>query len=258
MGPSLGSFTLALCLAALCLLAIAATLGLDPRRRWSLAGGVVRAEGRAVVQLLVVAGALAAALQAVWSASLVGVFMLAVAALTAAGRVGARHTMAWTALAIAGGAVPVLAIAFGSGAVPVSPSSVVSITGIVIGGTMSAVVLAGRRALAAIERDRGQIEAAMALGFRRAPSIRMLIERGAAESLVPVLDQTRTVGLVSLPGAFIGVLLGGGSAADAAAAQLVVLFGLIASETIGVVLTTRLIAAGRVMPRALAAGLPPD
>ena len=59
MGPSLGSFTLALCLAALCVLAIAATLGLDSRRPWSLAAGVVRAEARAVVQLLVVAAALA-------------------------------------------------------------------------------------------------------------------------------------------------------------------------------------------------------
>ncbi|MGH1503267.1 MAG: ABC transporter permease [Acidimicrobiales bacterium] len=254
MGPALDSWPLAACLVALATLTVAVA-------RWSrqpIAGAVVRAEARAVVQLLVVAVVLAAALQAVWSAVIVGTFMLTVAAVTAAGRVEARHAVGWTALAIAGGAAPVLALAFGTGAVPVSPPSVVSITGIVVGGTMTAVVLAGRRAMAEIERDRGEVEAAMALGFRRSPAIRMLIERNAAESLVPVLDQTRTVGLVSLPGAFIGVLLGGGSAADAAAAQLVVLFGLIASETIGVVLTTRLVAAGKVMPRDLASSLPPD
>ena len=30
------------------------------------------------------------------------------------------------------------------------------------------------------------------------------------EAIIPALDQTRTVGLVTLPGAYIGVLLGGG------------------------------------------------
>jgi len=33
----------------------------------------------------------------------------------------------------------------------------------------------------------------------------------AALALVPGLDQTRTVGLVTLPGAFVGVLLAGAS-----------------------------------------------
>jgi putative ABC transport system permease protein len=35
-----------------------------------------------------------------------------------------------------------------------------------------------------------------------------------------------------LPGAFIGVLLGGGSAVEAGAAQVLVLIGLLASQTI--------------------------
>jgi putative ABC transport system permease protein len=47
-----------------------------------------------------------------------------------------------------------------------------------------------------------------------------------------VLDTTRTVGLVTLPGAFAGALLGGASAANAARFQLTVLIGLLCAETL--------------------------
>jgi putative ABC transport system permease protein len=60
----------------------------------------------------------------------------------------------------------------------------------------------------------------------------------AATALVPALDQTRTVGLVTLPGAYVGVLLGGGSALQAGAAQLLVLVGLLAAEVVAVWVVT--------------------
>jgi hypothetical protein len=41
----------------------------------------------------------------------------------------------------------------------------------------------------------------------------------AGHALVPAMDQIRTVGLVTLPGAFVGVLLGGGSALQAGGTQ---------------------------------------
>jgi putative ABC transport system permease protein len=56
------------------------------------------------------------------------------------------------------------------------------------------------------------------------------------------MDQTRTVGLVTLPGAFVGVLLGGGSALQAGATQLLVLIALLAAEAIAAALTLELVA----------------
>jgi putative ABC transport system permease protein len=53
------------------------------------------------------------------------------------------------------------------------------------------------------------------------------------------------VGLVTLPGAYVGVLLGGGSAVEAGAAQLLVLVGLLAAQTVAVWLVTELIARAR-------------
>jgi putative ABC transport system permease protein len=66
----------------------------------------------------------------------------------------------------------------------------------------------------------------------------------AGQALIPVLDQTRTVGLVILPGAFVGVLLGGGSPIQAGITQLLVLISLLAAESVAVVITVELVARG--------------
>jgi putative ABC transport system permease protein len=62
--------------------------------------------------------------------------------------------------------------------------------------------------------------------------------------LTPLLDRTRTVGLVTLPGASVGVLIGSGDPVQAGAAQLLVLVGLVAAETVAVVITVELVARG--------------
>ena len=64
----------------------------------------------------------------------------------------------------------------------------------------------------------------------------------ASRALVPALDQTRNVGLVVLPGAYVGLLLAGASPVDAGRLQLLVLVGLLAAESVAVVVVTRLLA----------------
>jgi putative ABC transport system permease protein len=53
------------------------------------------------------------------------------------------------------------------------------------------------------------------------------------------LDQTRTTGLVTLPGAFVGALFGGASPLQAARFQLVVLVGLLVAESVAAVVLLR-------------------
>ncbi len=91
----------------------------------------------------------------------------------------------------------------------------------------------------------------------RAAAIRLVSEGTAREALVPNLDQTRTVGLVTLPGAFIGVLLGGGSPLQAGAAQILVLVGIMAAQTITVTVAARLVAAAKLLPADLRGQLRP-
>ncbi|MEM8619768.1 MAG: ABC transporter permease [Actinomycetota bacterium] len=208
----------------------------------------VTAAVRAAVQLALVAVVIAAVLDRVLTALFLAIVMFAVAATTAAGRVAARRDVAWIALALVAGVVPVLVVIFGSGATEFTGPAIVPIAGIIIGGSMTAHTLMARRAFDSLRADHGQVEAALALGMDRADAISLVISRHSSEALHPALDQTRTVGLVTLPGAFVGVLLGGGSAGDAAAAQLLVLIGLLASETSVVEASRRLIARGRILP----------
>ena len=123
--------------------------------------------------------------------------------------------------------------------------------GIVIGGCMTASSLNGRRCFAALREERDTYEGALALGLAVPVAVRLVIARHRAEALVPGLDQTRTVGLVTLPGAFVGVLLGGGSPAQAGAAQILVLVGLLAAQTLVVVVQSLLIERGRLVPEDL-------
>lgn len=252
IGPELG-WPLVVALVALTAVAVgAARFDQLPTSRQALTASL-----RAVAQLLAVALVLRLALEEVWSACLFVVLMLVVATFTSAGRAGCRRGWPWIAVALLAGQLPVFAIVFGTGSTDASPPAIVAICGIVIGGTMTACSLLLRRAFAAMNDRIGQVEAGLALGLQRPRAIRLVIDADRADALIPVLDQTRTVGLVTLPGAFIGVLLGGGSPADAAAAQVIVLVGLVAAETVTVVVATRLVAAGRILQPGLAARLPP-
>src|SRR4051794_10586828 len=207
---------------------------------------------RATVQLAAVSVVLAAVLRSLWLSTAFVLLMLGVAVVTAAGRVtrrslrspGAPRRVGAAGLAIATGAAPVVGIVLASGSVPLQGIAVIPIAGIVIGGAMTATSLAGRRLRDELEQRSGEVEAALSLGFLPRDAVLLVARPVAATALVPALDQTRTVGLVTLPGAFVGVLLGGGSAVQAGAAQLLVLAGLLAAESISVWVTLEAVARG--------------
>lgn len=211
------------------------------------------AASRAVVQLAVVSLVITAALASVgWSLAFV-VLMFVVASITSTGRVGApRSQLPWVMIAVAAGAVPVLVLVLGSGTVPFNGPGIIPIAGIVIGNTMTAATLTGRRAYDEILGRFGAYEAGLALGLTSRTAAYEVIQPTAKEALTPGLDQTRTVGLVTLPGAFIGVLLGGGTPLEAGAAQILVLIGLMAGQALTAAVLLRLVAAGRVVRADLA------
>ena len=212
---------------------------------------------RAVVQLAIVSGVIAWAVAQLWSTLLLVGVMFSVATFTTVRRVGASHCWPWTALAMAAGAVPVLAIVFATGASPFTPVAVLALAGIVVGNMMTGHTLAGRRCFSELRSNQQSYEAALSIGLERPQAIGLVIEDVVPEALLPNLDQVRTVGLVTLPGAFIGVLLGGGSPVQAGAAQVLVLLGIMAGQAITVTAAAAFIRAGRLLPRDLAAELRP-
>lgn len=138
--------------------------------------------------------------------------------------------------------LPVLALLLGVGLLPPKGLSVIPVAGILIGGALTATSLAGRRALDELRQRHGEVEAALALGFEARDARLEICRTAAATSLVPALDQTRTVGLVTLPGAFVGMLLGGATPAQAGAVQLFVLVALLAVESVAIVVVLELVA----------------
>jgi putative ABC transport system permease protein len=242
-------------LAVALVILIALAVGASWLGRLRVERSLATAAGRAVVQLALVSLIITAVLaQLVWSA-VFATFMFGVAVLTSSGRIGARRSWPAVALAIGAGVIPVLVVIFSSGAVPFNGPSLVPMAGIIIGGGMTAASLSGRRAFAALRDERGTYEAALSIGLPRPSAITEVIGRLLPEALVPGLDQTRTVGLVTLPGAFVGVLLGGGTPLQAGAAQVLVLIGLLATQTITVVIAHQLIRRGWLLPEDLRTAL---
>jgi putative ABC transport system permease protein len=208
----------------------------------------VTASLRGVVQLAVVALVITAALSSLWWSMLFAALMLTVATRTSARRIDAKGVeQLWVGTAMAAGVVPVLGLVLGSGVIPFNGAGLVPTAGIIIGNTMKAATLTGRRAYDELASQFGSYEAGLAIGLESKAAALEVIQPSAKEALTPNLDATRTVGLVTLPGAFVGVLLGGGTPLEAGAAQILVLVGIVAAQAITSGVLLRLVAEARVV-----------
>ncbi|MCI2239428.1 ABC transporter permease, partial [Paenibacillus sp. TRM 82003] len=241
MNPPAGA-TASLALAVVLLAALAVAAGRVGGLRQGREVAVVCA--RATVQIAAIGLVLGAVLRTPALAPLYLALALAVASWTSARRLGSLRTWPGTALAVGAGALPAASVVVATGALPLRALDVVPFTAQLIGGAMGATTLAGRRMLDDVTERWDLVEGWLALGAAPARAVAELGRTAAARALAPALDQTRNVGLVTLPGAFVGLLLGGASPLEAARVQLLVLVGLIAAETIAVVVITRLLGRG--------------
>lgn len=212
---------------------------------------------RASVQLIVLALVIGYVADRLW---LLGVFVV-VMATTASGAAARRlaqrsNPQAPTTRATAGDALwcavpvalpPLLLVAglLAAGVVRPNGLSVIPVVGIFLGNAMTIVGLAGRRAHDELDTRHGEVEAALSLGFADYPARMMVCRDAAATALNPSLDQTRTIGLVTIPGAFVGMVLGGAEPWEAGVMQLFVSTGILACGAIALVVTTALVAADR-------------
>ena len=171
------------------------------------------------------------------------VVMLVAASATSTRRIGVPGR-SWTAASSAIGLSSALTVAVVvlSRAVPVDARHVVPLAAQVIGGAMTATSLAGQRYVDQVAASWSEVEGWLALGATATEAVREQGRLASARALVPALDQTRNVGLVVLPGAYVGLLLGGASPLDAGRLQLLVLVGLLAAEAVAVVVVTRVLA----------------
>lgn len=199
----------------------------------AIARQVVLAAARAAAQLVAIGLVLGAVFRFPAATAVVLAVMLATASRTAAGRLSDLENAGRAVLlSCLAGVVPVLAVVFGCGALELSARYVVAISGITLGGTMTASTIAGRQLLSGMRARRDEVEGWLALGATPRQAVSDIARTSVGEALLPAIDQTRTVGLVTLPGAYVGALFGGASPLAAARFQLVVLVALLAAEAL--------------------------
>jgi len=178
--------------------------------------------------------------------------MFVVAAMTATRRIGwsGRH-LALLAGSMAAGVGATLAIVFLTGALDASPRYGLAIGGIVIGNAMSIATLTGRRLHESIDEHWDEVEGWLALGATPRQSTIHLARAAVYSALIPTTDQTKTTGLVTLPGAFVGAIFGGVSPLEAGRFQIVVLASVMAAGSITAALMARVLGPVRVRPAPL-------
>ncbi|MBO1269792.1 ABC transporter permease [Arthrobacter cavernae] len=175
--------------------------------------------------------------------------MFAVAVVSATRRLG----WSWPHLTVVGGSMALgitvtLLIIFGTGAIGLTPRYALAIGGIVIGNAMTVAVLAGQRFAESVHGRWEEVEGWLALGASPRQATLDLARRSVYAALIPATDQTKTTGLVTLPGAFVGAIFGGISPLEAGRFQIVVLAAIMAAGSITAVMVIAQLAPVRVRP----------
>jgi len=138
---------------------------------------------------------------------------------------------AWTlaAASIGVASMATLAVMLVLGIIPAGARYVIPIGGMLIGNCMNVASVTAVRLLEDAADRRPQIEASLALGASPRQSTATLARRSVRLAMVPVIDSTKTTGLVFLPGAMTGMILAGAAPLQAVRLQAVVMFMLLAA-----------------------------
>jgi len=212
-------------------------------QRLGLERQVLWAAARALVQLLLVGGALTllfAPGRSLWWSWAWTAGMIAYAGDVARRRAPEVPRLApLTIAAFAAAAAITLGVIFGLRVFPLQARTLVPIAGMMIGNSMTATVLVARRLIDELRDKRDEVEARLALGqpSRRAAAPYLRIALRSAIS--PQIETTKATGLVFLPGAMTGLILAGVAPVQAVLVQAVVMFlilGSVATTTVVVAL----------------------
>jgi putative ABC transport system permease protein len=229
--------------ATLALVAVAVAVAVWERT--DLEGDIALAVARSFIQLTaigLVIKAIFASDSIVWVTVLLAV-MVVFGAFTARARATRVPHAFWPLLfALTIAATATLALVLALGVFPADARYLVPVGGMVIGNAMTASAVALNRLGDEIHDAAARIEATLALGATATEAIRPVARRSLRSGMIPLIDSTKTTGLIFFPGTMVGMLLAGASPVDAVRLQLVLLYvllGAVALATLFAVLLAR-------------------
>jgi putative ABC transport system permease protein len=230
--------------------AIAAVLALmvillARRRNIHLESDAAVALARGIVQIVIMGSLLVLLLKAPrWSS----VFLLA-GMIIAAGSISARRAKnvpgarKVSTYSIAAGAGLVTAVMTWAGVIDTAITSLIPVGSMIIANAMNTNGLALNRFRSEVLAHSGEIETALALGAAPERTIASYTEASIHSSLIPAIDNLRSLGIVWIPGLMTGMLLSGSDPLYAAIYQFVVIAMILASSGLTSLLSTTMIRA---------------
>lgn len=123
---------------------------------------------------------------------------------------------------------------------PFTPRYIIPVAGMMVGNSMTVTGVTMKRLRDDIRTQMSLVETALALGATPRQATLEQVKRSLVIALSPVLDNAKTVGLISLPGAMTGLIMGGASPAEAIQLQIVVMNMLIGASTVSSIMSTYL------------------
>jgi putative ABC transport system permease protein len=227
--------------ASLALIAVA--IAVSFWRRAELEKDIAVAVVRSFIQLTAIGYVIQAIFDSdsLWLVAALLAGMVAFGTWTARGRAkGVPGASGPILLALAVAAAVTLGLVVALGVFKAEPRYLVPVGGMVIGNSMTAVAVALNRLADEMHEGRRQIEAMLALGATSFQAARAAVARSLRSGMIPLVDSTKTTGIVFFPGTMVGMLLAGAEPVDAVRLQVVLLWVLLGAVGLAGLIATSL------------------
>ncbi|KAL7092010.1 hypothetical protein ACP275_12G139000 [Erythranthe tilingii] len=123
---------------------------------------------------------------------------------------------------------------------PFTPRYIIPVAGMMVGNAMTVTGVTMKKLRDDIKMQINLVETSLALGATPRQATLQQVKRALVIALSPVLDNAKTVGLISLPGAMTGMIMGGASPLEAIQLQIVVMNMLVGASTVSSITSTYL------------------
>jgi len=167
--------------------------------------------------------------------------MVAFGSITARGRARAvPGALGPIVLALGTAAAVTIGLVLALGVFDAEPRYLVPVGGMVIGNSMTSAAVALNRLADEVHSGTQQIEAMLALGATSRQASRGLVTRSLRSGMIPLIDSTKTTGVVFFPGTMVGMLIAGAAPIDAVRLQLILLWTLLGSVALAALIAVSL------------------
>lgn len=197
---------------------------------------------RGVAQIVAVGFILAVLLRGpLWTSPLVLAAMM-----LAAGRISARRALRFpgafrlSLYAITLGAGSTIGLMVALGVIASSVSALIPVGSMIVANAMNANALALERFRSDVEAHVGEVESALALGAAPAVTVSRYVQSALSASLIPSINNLRSLGIVWIPGLMAGMVLSGTGPLYASIYQFAVIAMILASSGLTCVISTYL------------------